>query len=89
MKPTPERSPISHLALVQRADVFLIAPASANTIAKLASGLADNLLTTAALAAVCPVVVAPAMNNRMYLHPATQANLELLSRPRRGGHRAR
>src|SRR5665213_17341 len=78
-EPTPERSPISHLALVQRADLFLIAPASANTIAKLAHGLADNLLTTAALAAACPVVVAPAMNNRMYLHPATQANLELLT----------
>ncbi|MGH2866394.1 MAG: bifunctional phosphopantothenoylcysteine decarboxylase/phosphopantothenate--cysteine ligase CoaBC [Solirubrobacteraceae bacterium] len=78
-EPTPERAPISHLALVQRADLFLIAPASANTIAKLASGLADNLLSTAALAAACPIVVAPAMNNRMYLHPATQANLELLT----------
>jgi phosphopantothenoylcysteine decarboxylase/phosphopantothenate--cysteine ligase len=76
---TPERAPISHLALVERADLFLIAPASANTIAKLALGLADNLLTTAALAAACPIVVAPAMNNRMYEHPATQANLELLS----------
>src|SRR5207244_1970933 len=49
------------------------------TIAKLANGHADNLLTTAALAAACPVAVAPAMNNRMYLHPATQANLERLS----------
>jgi phosphopantothenoylcysteine decarboxylase / phosphopantothenate---cysteine ligase len=78
-EPTPERDPISHLALVERADLYLIAPASANTIAKLAHGQADNLLTTAALAASCPVVLAPAMNNRMYLHPATQANLELLS----------
>ena len=59
--------------------LYLIAPASANTIAKLAHGHADNLLTTAALAAACPVAVAPAMNNRMYLHPATQANLELLA----------
>ena len=74
----PERAPISHLALVERADVFLIAPASANTIAKLAAGAADNLVTTAALAAACPVAVAPAMNNRMYLNPATQANLRLL-----------
>jgi phosphopantothenoylcysteine decarboxylase / phosphopantothenate---cysteine ligase len=74
----PERAPISHLALVERADVFLIAPASANTIAKLAAGVADNLVTTAALAAACPVAVAPAMNNRMYLNPATQANLRLL-----------
>ncbi|MGI8506894.1 MAG: bifunctional phosphopantothenoylcysteine decarboxylase/phosphopantothenate--cysteine ligase CoaBC [Solirubrobacteraceae bacterium] len=78
-EPSPPRSPISHLALVQRADVYLIAPASANTIAKLAHGHADDLLTTAALAAPCPVVLAPAMNNRMYRHPATQANLELLT----------
>ncbi|MDQ6776543.1 MAG: bifunctional phosphopantothenoylcysteine decarboxylase/phosphopantothenate--cysteine ligase CoaBC [Actinomycetota bacterium] len=77
--PVPERAPISHLALVERADVYLIAPASANTIAKLAHGLADNLLTTAALAAACPVVVAPAMNARMYEHPATQANLRRLA----------
>ncbi len=74
----PERAPISHLALVERADVFLIAPASANTIAKLASGQADNLVTTAALAAACPVVVAPAMNNRMYLNAATQDNIRTL-----------
>jgi phosphopantothenoylcysteine decarboxylase / phosphopantothenate---cysteine ligase len=74
----PERAPISHLALVQRADLYLIAPASANTLAKLAHGHADNLLTTAALAASCPVVVAPAMNNHMYLNPATQANIEIL-----------
>ncbi len=76
--PTPDRTPISHLALVENADLFLIAPASANTIAKLAHGHADSLLTTAALAAACPVAVAPAMNNRMYLHPAVQANLTLL-----------
>jgi phosphopantothenoylcysteine decarboxylase/phosphopantothenate--cysteine ligase len=71
-------TPISHLELVSRADVFLIAPASANTIAKLAHGLADNLLTTSALAATCPVVIAPAMNHRMYTHAATRMNLELL-----------
>jgi phosphopantothenoylcysteine decarboxylase / phosphopantothenate---cysteine ligase len=75
----PDRAPISHLALVERADAFLIAPASANTIAKVAHGHADNLLTAAALAATCPTAVAPAMNNRMYLHPATQANLALLA----------
>jgi phosphopantothenoylcysteine decarboxylase / phosphopantothenate---cysteine ligase len=74
----PERSPISHLALVERAQAYLIAPGSANTIAKLATGLADGLLTTAALAAACPVAVAPAMNHRMYLNPATQENLRLL-----------
>src|SRR5207302_7980589 len=63
---------------VANADVFLIAPASANTIAKLAHGLADNLLTSAALAARGPLAVAPAMNDAMYEHPATRANLELL-----------
>jgi phosphopantothenoylcysteine decarboxylase / phosphopantothenate---cysteine ligase len=74
----PEHDPLSHLELVRNADAFLIAPASANNIAKLAHGLADNLLTSAALAATCPVVVAPAMNNSMYEHPAVQANLAAL-----------
>src|SRR5919112_830805 len=74
----PEHDPISHLELVHNADAFLIAPASANTIAKLAGGFADSLLTSAALAATCPVVVAPAMNNHMFEHPATKANLDLL-----------
>jgi len=76
--PLPEHDPASHLELVRNADLFLVAPASANTIAKLAHGLADNLLSTAALAAGCPLLVAPSMNNRMYEHPATQANLALL-----------
>ena len=76
--PLPEHEPISHLQLVANADAFLIAPASANTIAKLATGLADNLLTSAALAARCPLIVAPAMNDAMYAHDATQANLALL-----------
>jgi phosphopantothenoylcysteine decarboxylase/phosphopantothenate--cysteine ligase len=74
----PEHDPLSHLELVRNADVFLIAPASANTIGKLAHGLADNLLTSAALAATCPVLVAPAMNNHMYEHAAVQANLDML-----------
>src|SRR3954453_17347843 len=74
----PEHDPLSHLELVRNADVLLVAPASANTIAKLAHGLADNLLTSAALAATCPVIVAPAMNNHMYEHAATQANLATL-----------
>ena len=76
--PPPERAPISHLALVEHADAYLIAPASANTLAKIAHGHADNLVTTAALAAACPILVAPAMNDRMYRNAATQANLELL-----------
>ena len=76
----PDRAPISHLALAQRADLYLIAPATANSLAKLAHGHADNLLTAAALAASCPLLVAPAMNDRMYRHPATQANIETLQR---------
>jgi phosphopantothenoylcysteine decarboxylase/phosphopantothenate--cysteine ligase len=75
----PPRAPISHLALAQRADLYLIAPATANTLAKLAHGHADNLLTAAALAVDCPVLVAPAMNDRMYRHPATQANIAILA----------
>jgi phosphopantothenoylcysteine decarboxylase / phosphopantothenate---cysteine ligase len=78
--PAPEHAPISHLELVRRCDAFCIAPASANTIAKLAHGLADNLLTSAALASTAPLVVAPAMNNRMYEHSATRENLDILRR---------
>lgn len=74
----PEHDPLSHLELVRNADAFLVAPASANTIAKLAAGLADNLLTSAALAATCPVLVAPAMNDAMWAHPATQENVARL-----------
>jgi len=74
----PAHQPISHLQLVANADLYLIAPASANTLAKLAGGLADNLLASCALAATCPVVVAPAMNNHMYEHPATRSNVEVL-----------
>ncbi|HXC45474.1 MAG TPA: phosphopantothenoylcysteine decarboxylase, partial [Solirubrobacteraceae bacterium] len=81
---TPAHQPLSHLALVANAELYLIAPASANTLAKLAGGLADNLLTSCALAATCPLVVAPAMNNHMYEHSATQANIELLRA--RGAH---
>ena len=74
----PEHAPLSHLELVQRADAFLIAPASANTLAKLAGGHADNLLTAAALACRRPLIVAPAMNGTMYEHAATQGNLDRL-----------
>jgi phosphopantothenoylcysteine decarboxylase/phosphopantothenate--cysteine ligase len=76
--PEPAHAAISHLELVRRADVYAIAPASANTLAKLAAGLADNLLTSAALASPAPLLVAPAMNNHMWDHPATRANLALL-----------
>jgi phosphopantothenoylcysteine decarboxylase / phosphopantothenate---cysteine ligase len=74
----PTHDPLSHLALADNAEIYLIAPASANTLAKLAHGLADNLLTSCALAATCPLVVAPAMNNHMYEHESTQANLQIL-----------
>ena len=76
--PQPDHDPLSHLELVANADIYVIAPASANTIAKLAGGLADNLLTSAALAATCPLLVAPAMNTHMWAHPATQDNVALL-----------
>src|SRR5919201_72265 len=77
--PAPDHAAISHLELVRRADVYAIAPASANTIAKVAHGLADNLLTSAALASPAPLVVAPAMNDRMYEHAATRQNLDTLT----------
>jgi phosphopantothenoylcysteine decarboxylase/phosphopantothenate--cysteine ligase len=70
--------PLSHLQLVANADLYLIAPASANTISKLATGAAEDLLSSCALAATCPVLVAPAMNNHMYEHAATQANVRTL-----------
>src|SRR5512143_2173679 len=69
---------VQHIGLGQGADLLVIAPASANTIAKLAHGLADNLLSVTALAARCPLFLAPAMDGGMYAHPATQANLESL-----------
>ncbi len=74
----PDHDPIGHLALVANADVFLVAPASANTIAKLAAGICDSLLTTGFLACTAPRAVAPAMNDRMYADAATQANVATL-----------
>ena len=76
--PGPSHAPISHLELVARCDVFAVVPASANTIAKLAAGLADNLLTSAALASAAPLVLAPAMNERMWRHAATRRNVETI-----------
>jgi phosphopantothenoylcysteine decarboxylase / phosphopantothenate---cysteine ligase len=70
--------PIGHLELAGRCDAYLIAPASANTVAKLAAGAADSMLTTSFLACTAPRLVAPAMNDRMYADAATQANLETL-----------
>lgn len=69
---------ILHVGLGHRADLLVVAPATANTLAKLAHGLADNLVTITALAARCLVLVAPAMDTGMYGHPATQENVRLL-----------
>ena len=76
--PPPAHAPLSHLQLAETADVFVVAPASANTLAKLAAGQADNLLCAVALACRRPLLLAPAMNDAMYEHPATQANLTTL-----------
>lgn len=70
--------PIHHISLAKEADVFLIAPATANVVAKIARGVADDLLTTTALATRAPLVIAPAMNSAMWSDPATQENISLL-----------
>lgn len=69
---------MGHIELARWADRILVAPATADTLAKLAHGFADDLVTTLCLATTAPMTVAPAMNHRMWLHPATQANLKLL-----------
>lgn len=69
---------MGHLELARWADRVVVAPATANTLAKLAHGLADDLVSTLCLATTAPLLVAPAMNHRMWLHPATQANLVTL-----------
>lgn len=71
-------SPLPHISLSEEADLILVAPATANVIAKYAKGIADDLLSTTLLAARGTVVIAPAMNTRMYLHPSTQENLAAL-----------
>ena len=69
---------MGHITLSEDADAVLIAPATAQTIARLAHGMADNLLSAAVLAAAAPVIICPAMNSRMFAHPATQRNLAIL-----------
>ncbi|MGB7588203.1 MAG: bifunctional phosphopantothenoylcysteine decarboxylase/phosphopantothenate--cysteine ligase CoaBC [Solirubrobacterales bacterium] len=76
--PPPQHDPIGHLEVAANCDAYLVAPASANTLAKLATGQADSMLTTCFLACGSPRLVAPAMNDRMYADDATQANLETL-----------
>jgi len=77
-EPRPAHDPIGHLEVVANCDAYLVAPASANTLAKLAAGIADSMLTTSFLACTAPRLVAPAMNDRMYADAATQANLATL-----------
>ncbi len=77
----PHAWEVEHIALAKKADLLLVAPATANVIAKLANGLADDMLTTTALATKAPLLLAPAMNTAMWQHPATRENLRtLLSR---------
>jgi len=71
---------VLHVSFGKTADLLLIAPCTADTMAKLAHGIADNLLTVTALAAQCPLVIAPAMDGGMFDHPATQQNLEILKK---------
>lgn len=74
----PAHEPIAHLELVANCDIFLLAPATANTLAKITAGMADNIVTALALTCKKPLIVAPAMNNDMYTSPATRANVETL-----------
>jgi len=74
----PEKWELKHISLAERADLILIAPATANTIAKLATGIADDLLTTTVLANEAPILIAPAMHETMYKNSLTQANIEKL-----------
>src|SRR3954471_481013 len=77
--PVPEHDPIGHLEVVAQADAYLIAPASANTVAKLAAGIADSMVTTSFLGCTAPRLVAPTMNDRMYADAATRENLATLA----------
>ena len=71
---------VEHISLAERTDLVIIAPATANVCAKLAHGLADDMLTTTVLACKCPKLIAPAMNTNMYENPVTQDNLNILRR---------
>jgi phosphopantothenoylcysteine decarboxylase/phosphopantothenate--cysteine ligase len=74
----PEEWVPGHISLAERAEALVVAPCTANVIAKLAHGLADDILTSTALASRAPLVIAPAMNTGMWDHPATRANISLL-----------
>src|SRR5579883_2469835 len=70
------RAAETHIALAEETELLVVVPATANTIAKLAHGMADNMLTAVALATKAPLLIAPAMHHSMWNHPATQANLD-------------
>jgi phosphopantothenoylcysteine decarboxylase/phosphopantothenate--cysteine ligase len=74
----PAGRAMPHIDLPSRADLLLIAPATANILGKIANGIADDVLSTSALSTAAPVLVAPAMNHRMWKHPAVQANVKTL-----------
>ena len=74
----PDKWEVEHIALAKRADVFLVAPASANFIGKVASGVADDMLTTTVMATRAPLLISPAMNSNMYENPVTQRNMQTL-----------
>lgn len=74
----PDKWEVEHIALAKRADVFLVAPASANFIGKVASGVADDMITTTVMATRAPLLIAPAMNSNMYENPVTQRNMQTL-----------
>src|SRR5437773_1346795 len=74
----PGENPYPHIEPAKTADLFILAPATANTIARLAHGLANDLLSTLMLSIRCPVIVCPAMNVQMWQHPATQANVKTI-----------
>lgn len=76
----PKKWDVEHIELAQKADLFLVVPATANTISKMANGAADNMLTCVYLATQAPVLIAPAMNKNMYEHPATEENMQKLAR---------
>lgn len=71
---------VAHISLAVSADAFIIAPASANVIGKIANGIADDMLTTTVMACKCPVIISPAMNTNMYENPIVQDNLAKLER---------
>ena len=79
-----DEAPIQHITLARDADLFIVAPATANIVAKMAQGLADDLLSTTLLATRSPILIAPAMNLEMWRHPATRANMAALEK--RGVH---